>query len=197
MKVQPISLHCLKCKHEWEGEMLVEVALSVAAAVIAALRCPACGADSKSVALGRGDVPTPPPAQSAGMTDLERRAAWLRLRDNGVSSECLADVMCGRQATGAYPHDGDDFGRCERLLALYPEWRARLHEMGGENVVWASLVLRWDEIAAAWRSDAENYRTGIRTQWRCHELLRSIIGPAEKLRGVLGRASAERAKEGS
>ena len=127
MRVQPTPLHCTKCRHEWIGELIVDAPVEVAAASMRALHCPVCGADHKRVAFGRGDVPDPQPVQT-GMTDPERRAAWLVLHDSGLSSCCIADVMCGMQPTRNHPHDGEDFGRCERLLMLYPEWRARLGE---------------------------------------------------------------------
>ena len=64
------------------------------------------------------------------MTDAERRAAWLKLYDNGLSSQCIADVMCGWVPGGDrhrdHPRDAGDFGRCERLLTA---WRTR-HGLG-------------------------------------------------------------------
>ena len=62
-------------------------------------------------------------------SDAEKLAAWLAKGDTGLSSETIALRMCGipnGRYGICYPHDGDDFGRCYRLLRLYPEWRARL-----------------------------------------------------------------------
>lgn len=181
MRIQETPLHCIKCKHEWIGELVVDAPVKVAVASIQSVSCPACGAGTRSVSFGRGDVPDPVPVQSAEMTDSERRSAWLKLHDSGLSSCCLADKMCGLVPSGNYPHDGDDFGRCERLLILYPAWRARLSEMSSVNAQWAALVERWDEIATAWRSDVDLWRTKGRKakdeEWRCYPLMRSILNP--------------------
>lgn len=181
MHIDEKPLHCMKCKHEWIGEMIVNAPVEVVVAAMKSMRCPSCGADARSVAFGRGDVPDPIPVQSAELTDVERRAEWLKLRDNGMSSECMAEKMCGLPCDGSYPHDGDDFGRCERLLILYPAWRERMSEMASVNEVWAALVARWDEIAEAWRHDTELYRTKGRKAkgWKCYDLMRSIIDPVE------------------
>ncbi len=174
-------MHCTKCQHEWLGELIVDAPIKLATASMREVRCPSCGAGPKGVAFGRGHVPEPEPARSVGMRDSERRAEWLRLRDNGLSSQCIADRMCGLTTTGDHPHDGDDFGRCERLLALYPEWRARLGEMACVNVYWAALVPKWAEIAEAWRHDINLYRREPRAKdgWRCYPLMRSILDSIE------------------
>ena len=152
----------------------VEVA---AAAFMAGARCPKCGKNKG--ALGRGYVPTPERSVCNG-TDDERRSAWLRLNDSGLSSRCIADRMCGSRITGDHPHDADDFGRCERLLALYPQWRARLEEMTPVSAYWGALVPRWNEIAEAWRHDDQLYRSGARRgPWLCSKLMRSILDPVE------------------
>lgn len=158
----------------------MDAPIAVWAAALKALHCPACGAGVKKIAFGRGDVPDPQPIQ-VGMTDDERRAAWLNQHDSGLSSECIADKMCGLTPSGAYPHDGPDFGRCERLLILYPEWRARLDEMKAVNPMWEALVPRWSEIAEAWRHDMELYRRTPRAKsgWRCYDMMKSILRPIE------------------
>jgi len=181
MKIQDTPVHCTACKHEWLAQTVVDAPISVWTSSIQALRCPECGAGPKKIAFGRGDVPDPEPVQS-GMTDAEKRAAWLKMHDNGLSSECIAEKMSGLVPRDNYPHDGDDFGRCERLLILYPEWRARLGEMKEVNAMWNALVDRWDEIAEAWRHDTELYRRAPRSKegWRCYGLMKSILGPIEK-----------------
>lgn len=183
MRVQKTPLHCTKCKEEWIGELILDAPVKVAAAVMQALHCPKCGAGARSVAFGRGDVPDPVPVQS-GMSDPERRAEWLKLHDSGLSSCCIADKMCGMIPTGHYPHDGDDFGRCERLLMLYPAWRERFDEMASVNAHWSALVSRWDEIAEAWRHDTEMWRAGGRKvrhdQWKCSPLMRAILTVARE-----------------
>ena len=176
MKIQETPVHCTACKHEWLAETIIEAPIGLWWASIKALRCPVCGVGPKKIAFGRGDVPDPQPIQD-GMTDPEKRAAWLKMHDSGLSSKCIAEKMCGLVPTGDYPLDGDDFGRCERLLILYPEWRPRLGEMKEVNATWSALVDRWDEITEAWWHDVELYRRTPRAKdgWRCYDLMRSII----------------------
>lgn len=179
MRIQETPVHCTKCKNEWLAELIVDAPVEIATASMMALHCPTCGAGARSIAFGRGDVPDPQPVRASGMTNDERRAAWLVLHDSGLSSVCIADQMCGTPTSGDYPHDGDDFGRCERLLMLYPEWRARLSEMAAVNAHWAALVGRWDEIVVAWRHDTELWRTkgkkARRDEWLCYDLMRDIL----------------------
>lgn len=174
MRIQTQSLHCVSCQHEWLGEMLVEADVRAVTALMKTVYCPSCGADWKKVAFGRGRVPVPKAAVTTGLSDYDRRAHWLKLHDNGLSSECIADVMCGSKTNGSHPSDGNDFGRCERLLALYPEWRTRLGEMADVSPYWAALVPRWGEIADAWRADLNSKRGHA-----CWDLMRSILEPIE------------------
>ena len=114
-------------------------------------------------------MPEPTPDLTPDLTDMDRRIRWLALHDNGISSETIANVMCGLSLDGrfgSYPADADDFGRCHRLLCLYPEWRARLNEVARISPQWAALVDRWDEIVAAYQADRR----------RCSALVRDISG---------------------
>ena len=79
----------------------------------------------------------------------EALAKWALGDDTGASSTCIARHLSGLKSDGSYPHDGGDFGRCERLLDAVPELRARLPEMAKVNAYWAALVPRWDDIKAA------------------------------------------------
>lgn len=60
---------------------------------------------------------------------------------------CLAAYYYGN---GAVPVDAEDFGRCLRLLALFPVWRERLHEVAQAWPLtpWPRITTRWDELAA-------------------------------------------------
>ena len=178
MRIHPTPVHCIACKHEWHAEMLTDAPIKTVTAAMKTLRCPTCGAGTKQIAFGRGDVPEPKPVLSDEMTNAEMYAAWIKMHDDGLSSQCIAAVMCGLPPTGDYPHDGADFGRCERLLILYPQWRARFGEMAAVNAYWAALVPRWGEIAEAWRYDEAVYREKGRKGkgWRCYDLMRSVLG---------------------
>jgi hypothetical protein len=80
---------------------------------------------------------------------IERAHAWIVGRDTGSSSEAIWAVMMGMKPDwDSHPHDGDDLGRCLRLLDLIPEWKLRLGEMAVVYPYWAALVEHWDELAA-------------------------------------------------
>ena len=183
MRIEQAAFHCLDCAREWLADTVLDAPIEVWSASVRALSCPACGAGPRRIAFGRGDVPDPQPIQ-AGMTDPERRTAWLKMCDHGLSSRCIADVMCGITSGGEHPRDPDDFGRCERLLILYPEWRARLPEMRAVSPVWAALIDRWADIEAAWRHDVALARSKpkARDGWACSPLMRSIIDAATEAR---------------
>jgi hypothetical protein len=96
-------------------------------------------------------------ASLAGLPADER---WWRGLDVGSSSAAVFAALVERPhlrlaasefAKGAAPADADDFGRCERLLKLFPQWRARLPEVAAAypETKWPSIVARWDELEAA------------------------------------------------
>ena len=78
--------------------------------------------------------------------------AYQYLRDHlkGASAKSIAAQLGGfGTQRGDYPHDADDFGRCEALLDAIPEFRDRLDEMAGVNAYWHHLVKAWPKILAA------------------------------------------------
>ena len=78
--------------------------------------------------------------------------------------------MMGVAAPSAeYPSDGDDLGRCLRLLDLIPEWKDRLKLMAGLSEYWHALVEHWDELAAL-------HATGGRA---VYDRMRKILEPIE------------------
>jgi hypothetical protein len=52
-------------------------------------------------------------------------------------------------ATG--PQDASDFGRCRRLLDLFPDWESNLHVVSEAfpATPWPSLVDRWKDLTSA------------------------------------------------
>jgi hypothetical protein len=73
---------------------------------------------------------------------------WWEGPDTGASSKALWRVLRGLDRPGearAYPHDADDFGRCQRLLKAIPGWRERIGEMALAPG-WGKLVEHWDEL---------------------------------------------------
>ena len=81
---------------------------------------------------------------------------WFNGHDTGTSSKAIYRHMMGytreRAPFGTHPHDPSDFGRCYRLLALEPRWRARIGEMAQYSKAWAALAGAWDELTAMYEA---------------------------------------------
>jgi hypothetical protein len=87
-----------------------------------------------------------------------QRRWWLGL-DVGQSSMALFSCFCSLDLAGpardmsraAAPCDAADFGRCMRLLQMFPEWRARLDEVASafRHTKWPAIIARWDELEQA------------------------------------------------
>jgi hypothetical protein len=79
---------------------------------------------------------------------------WWMGTDVGKSSATIFGVMCQKWpdarefGDGCYPLDASDFGRCKRLLDMFPEWRGRLHDVAEAypKTAWPSIIARWSEI---------------------------------------------------
>jgi hypothetical protein len=74
---------------------------------------------------------------------------WLLSDDTGVSSKAIAAHLTGDTKQGKfgdYPSDGDDFGRCYRLLVCVPEFAPRIGELATRSPQWAALVKHWSEL---------------------------------------------------
>lgn len=79
---------------------------------------------------------------------------WVTGTDTGTSSKTIWRRMMRRSINDDdrddVPYDPDDFGRCYRLLKLFPEWRERLGEMrsvpGWVGKAWGRLVDNWQEM---------------------------------------------------
>jgi uncharacterized protein (UPF0335 family) len=89
-------------------------------------------------------------------------AAPIRKPDGASAQSIWAHLCGGSPQDGDYPHDGDDFGRCQKFLDANPHLRADLPRMAEVNDYWGALVPRWDEIAAS----TDRYR-----------LMKSILDP--------------------
>ena len=81
--------------------------------------------------------------------DYKAIAEWATGRSTGASATCIARHLMDLKASGDYPHDGGDFGRCEALLDAVPDLRRHLPRMAEVNKYWAALIPRWDEIKAS------------------------------------------------
>ena len=59
----------------------------------------------------------------------------------------IYSAMTGRPIERAdIPHDPDDFGRCYRLLQLFPAWKFRLGEVAVRYSEWEPLVREWADL---------------------------------------------------
>lgn len=109
------------------------------------------------------------------------QAQWLwRIgRDTGVSSETIWHTMTGAPAAGFHssspPLDPADFGRCHRLLALFPEWRSRLAEVAEAHCGWGPMVREWSEMERLYVRDLPTDRCD-----ELYALMRKLLGEAAR-----------------
>ena len=86
----------------------------------------------------------------------EPQTRWWLGTDAGCSSAAIFTVFCrndlkwasDRMARSSVPRDMADFGRCQRLLNLFPEWKARLKEVADRypKTAWPELIDRWADL---------------------------------------------------
>ena len=115
---------------------------------------------------------------------------WLgRGHGVGESSKAIALTALGEMpVNSAYPHDGDDFGRCYQLLVLCPDAQAGLDRLGKDGgPMWQALVPRWNEIRDAWLHDKSLSWPGDKDKYKCYDLMRSILRPVEDASGRVVR----------
>lgn len=74
---------------------------------------------------------------------------WLHSWDTGIASKTLCAFFTGGSipiADRGVPHDPDDFGRCYRLLAKFPEWKLRFPQFVAKHPEWTALVANWEHL---------------------------------------------------
>lgn len=84
---------------------------------------------------------------------------WAHGRDTGTSSLTIYHVMTGKPSPhGDYcvPWDPSDFGRCYRLLQLFPAWRERLPAVAQRFPDWAPLVREWELLTQLYEAELPN-----------------------------------------
>lgn len=101
--------------------------------------------------------------------------AWLRGRDTGISSQTIYAVMMNQHLRNHYdvPHDPEDFGRCYRLLKLFPAWRERLGEVVARFPAWGPIVREWDRIQELYEAELSSG-----TAPKCYELMQQLRSQA-------------------
>lgn len=109
---------------------------------------------------------------------------WMASDYTGASSVTIAHVLSDvPQSTfchGSTPSDSADFGRCVKLLEIFPEWYDRLPEVAAAypKSGWGPIVAQWDELALHWY--AKNYRECTRALMGIHEARAAAWRPEEK-----------------
>lgn len=76
---------------------------------------------------------------------------WAAGRDTGTSSLTIYQAITGNPSHHrclSIPYDPDDFGRCYRLLKLFPAWREQLPKVIEICPEWKPFVEAWDELTA-------------------------------------------------
>lgn len=124
------------------------------------------------------------------MTDEQKKIlVWLGNGDTGSSSKALALTALGAMPKNpSYPSDGQDLGRCRRLIEFAPEAAKGLPILardGGE--VWKRLVEKWDVLVAAGKRDEARYARNEKKQYECYDMMKSIIHPIENASGSVVR----------
>lgn len=86
---------------------------------------------------------------------------WLCCGDTGISSKAIVSVMLGlapeiilKANWSPYPHDGGDFGRCYKLLKIFPEWKKRINEMGCLGKIWKRIAGAWGELETLYERES-------------------------------------------
>jgi len=118
---------------------------------------------------------------------------WILSNDAGISSKTIWAVMMGvvaspgqrcgfasQPASFAYniPLDPSDFGRCFRLLDLFPEWRSGMARMGEVFPKWKPMADRWDELEQLYKEERPSG-----TCPRLYDLMRELEAEGMLLEG--------------
>lgn len=84
-----------------------------------------------------------------------REDAWISGCDTGTSSKTIFFTLTGRGTFDRpdVPYDPGDFGRCYRLLQIFPEWVGRLNEVAKRHSRWKRLVDNWKDLSGMYERD--------------------------------------------
>jgi hypothetical protein len=86
---------------------------------------------------------------------------WFFGDDTGMSSIAIWMRMTGlgrySQRRFAYPYDTSDFGRCHRLLRMFPDWDIK--RMRRVSPVWRALADAWPELTKLYVRDLPTGRS--------------------------------------
>ena len=97
---------------------------------------------------------------------------WADGRDTGVSSMTISSVMenqPSRYGHYAIPYDPADFGRCYRLLKLFPQWLERLPEVAQRHSEWVPFVSEWARMTELYEQELPSGKCP-----KLYELMKSL-----------------------
>lgn len=124
----------------------------------------------------------PVPNELAGLRPAAQK--WLLTGSLGLSSctmfaTCtgfIPDYLKDRARPTHYPHDVDDFSRCQRLIEAVPDV-AESYRLVMPNVspVWSALIQRWPDIVSAMDEESPDWRTGKLSSPKAYALIRDAI----------------------
>lgn len=83
-------------------------------------------------------------------------AEWADGRDTGTSSLTIYAAMTGMSNPHEYhapPRDPSDFGRCYRLLKLFPSWRERLDSVSAICPEFKPFIENWDKLTQMYEDE--------------------------------------------
>lgn len=84
---------------------------------------------------------------------------WIESRDTGTSSLTICSIITGfpnPHGRCDIPHDPQDFGRCYRLLKLFPQWRPLLPQVAEKEPDWIPFVREWDRLTEMYEKAMES-----------------------------------------
>lgn len=83
------------------------------------------------------------------LSGLSIEQQWIRGCDTGISSKTIFSVMTGNAIDRTdIPYDCSDFGRCYRLVEMFPEWKSRLNEVSNIYPKWEPIIKNWDYLSS-------------------------------------------------
>lgn len=110
---------------------------------------------------------------------------WILGNDMGISSRTIWAVMMGEGPPHWHgtPSDPDDFGRCWRLLARFPEWRRRLPEVAERHPEWSGLVREWDRLSRMYEAVIEDGDWNLARSKLLYDAMRELIRDGRRAAG--------------
>ncbi len=157
--IPPSTLACLHCGSHYEVNMPALVDIVISASQVFEKAHNKCKKTARGLACAFcfefGHVELDCPLTKYG-GDWQK---WREGPDTGASSLTLCRKLAGATFLidqlldgPRIPYDGDDFGRCHRLLRAIPGWRGRIGEMR-DVPGWAPLVDAWDELETLYEQE--------------------------------------------